>query len=108
MEKSSSLNEEFAWDTEQLTIADAISGPAVKIERETVIKAIGKMKSGKATGPTGIVIDMLKASGDVCIDLVTELINDIIADGVIPQDWQVSYIINRNKVRLLNVVTIEA
>ena len=91
------LNEEFAWDKEHLTIADAISGPAVKIERETVIKAIGKMKSGKATGPTGIVIDMLKASGDVCIDLVTELINDIIADGVIPQDWQVSYIINRYK-----------
>ena len=62
-----------------------------------VIKAMSKMKNGKATGPTGIVIEMLKASGDDCLDLVTELLNNIIADGVIPQDWQISSVINLYK-----------
>ena len=40
--------------------------------------------------PTVIFIDKLKASGDICIDLLFELINDTINDSVIPQDWQVN------------------
>ena len=47
-------------------------GPAVRIKREWV-KAICKMKSGKATGPSGIVAEMFKDSVETGIDLVTEL-----------------------------------
>ena len=40
---------------------------------------------------------MVNTSGDVCIDLVMELINDTITDGMMPWDWQVSSIVNSYK-----------
>ena len=43
-------------------------------------------KTGKAAGPSGIVAEMLKASGD--------LANDMVRNGVIPSEWEGSFIIN--------------
>ena len=37
---------------------------------------------------------MVKASGDTGIELITSLANQIMKDGVIPQDWQSSVIVN--------------
>ena len=55
-------NEEFSWDREGLTDAKPVCGPGEKISEE-VGAAIGKMKLGKAGGPSGVVADMLKAGG---------------------------------------------
>lgn len=88
------LNEEFEWNKDSLTQVDPVHGPAIRIEKEMVVEAVNKMKTGKAAGPTGVVIEMLKAGGDACIDLVTDLVNAIIHDGEIPSDWQVSSIVN--------------
>ena len=52
------------------------------------------MKCNKAAGPSGIVSEMLKASGEAGIDLVTDLVNSILSEGVIPTDWESSSIIN--------------
>ena len=52
------------------------------------------MKNGKAAGVSGIVAEMVKASGDTGIELITSLANQIMKDGVIPQDWQSSVIVN--------------
>ena len=41
-----------------------------------VVKAITKMKTGKAAGPSGIVAEMLKASGDTGAGLVANNAND--------------------------------
>ena len=57
-------------------------------------EAIRKMKNGKAAGMSGIVAEMVKASGDTGIELITSLANQIIKDGVILQDWQSSVIVN--------------
>ena len=59
-----------------------------------VVKAITKMKTGKAAGPSGIVAEMLKASGDTGARLVADLANDMVRNGVIPSDWEDSFIIN--------------
>ena len=68
-------------------------------------KRISKMKSGKAAGPSGIVVEMLKASGTgtlygtdtgTGIDLVTELTNSVV-NGVVPADWKVSSTVNTYK-----------
>ena len=48
------LNEEFSWNPEDLT-ADPVVGPPIHIDVEMVVKAITKMKTGKAAGPSGIV-----------------------------------------------------
>ena len=86
------LNEEFSWNPEDLT-ADPVVGPPIHID-EMVVKAITKMKTGKAAGPSGIVAEMLKASGDTGARLVADLANDMVRNGVIPSDWEDSFIIN--------------
>ena len=87
------LNEEFSWNPEDLT-ADPVVGPPIHIDVEMVVKAITKMKTGKAAGPSGIVAEMLKASGDTGARLVSDLANDMVRNGVIPPDWEDSFIIN--------------
>ena len=87
------LNEEFSWIPEDLT-ADPVVGPPIHIDVEMVVKAITKMKTGKAAGPSGIVAEMLKASGDTGARLVADLANDMVRNGVIPSDWEDSFIIN--------------
>ena len=38
-----------------------------------VKKAISKMKSGKAAGPSGIVVEMIKAAGDTGATMIRDL-----------------------------------
>ena len=52
------------------------------------------MIPGKAAGPSGVVSEMIKASGDAGIELIRDLINAIIAQNCIPSYWQYSYIVN--------------
>ena len=60
-----------------MSTVEPIAGPAMRIEQDWVKLAINKMKSDKAAGPSGIVSEMLKASGEAGIDLVTDLVNSI-------------------------------
>ena len=88
------LNEEFLWDPNTLTDESPVEGPAIIITTEMVSKAISKMKAGKAAGPSGIIIEMIKAAGDQIISSLTSLFNCIVREGVVPTDWHMSYIIN--------------
>ena len=91
------LNVEFPWDKENLPPFDPVQGPAVYITKEMVVGAVKKLKNGKAPGPSGVVGEMLKASGDAGIDMLHHLVNAIIRDGSVPVDWQESYIISLYK-----------
>ena len=62
-----------------------------------ITKAISKMASGKAAGPSGIVAEMLKPVGEAGAVEVRDLIEDIISEGYIPTDWQESFIVNLYK-----------
>ena len=57
------LNVEFPWDEGALPDAPPVEGPPLPITDEMVTKALAKMKSGKAAGPSGIIVEMLKAAG---------------------------------------------
>ena len=87
-------NEEFSWDREGLTDVRPVCGPGEKISEEEVGAAIGKMKLGKAGGPSGVVADMLKAAGDEGTRWMTELCNTEVRDGKIPKDWSRSWLVN--------------
>ena len=52
------------------------------------------MKLGKATGPSNIVAEHLKASGEIGIKLITDLANAMIRGEQAPQDWERSFIVN--------------
>ena len=55
--------------------------------------AMGKMKKGKATGLTGIVTEMFQLLGKEGIKWMTELLNKVLEDEVIPEDWQKSILV---------------
>ena len=74
-----------------------VEGSAIKITPEMVSKAISKMKSGKAAGPSGIIIEMIKAARDGVTVCLTSLFNHIICIGRVTDDWHLSYITNLSK-----------
>ena len=51
------------------------------------------MKAGKAPGPSGIVVEMIKAAGDTGASMIHDLAAAIIRDSKVPSDWEQSFII---------------
>ena len=54
------VNVEFPWNASNLSDKPPLEVPAIKITTEIVSKGINKMKAGKATGPSGIIIEIIK------------------------------------------------
>ena len=61
MEKLQKRKKENVWD--QIVDSDAKEGLACVIAKEEVIRALSKMRHGKAAGRSGVVSEMLEASG---------------------------------------------
>ena len=91
------LNVEFSWDEGALPDAPPVEGPPPPITDEMVTKALAKMKSGKAAGPSGIIVEMLKAAGSKGIVFLRELTKSVVKHGKIPEDWEMSFILNLYK-----------
>ena len=62
-------------------------------EEEEVAAAFKTVKMGKAAGPTGVVSDMMKAAGGFGSRWMTDLINNIVKEGCIPDDWRKSILV---------------
>ena len=52
------------------------------------------MKNAKAAGPSGIIAEMLKASGESGINLARVMTETVFSCGVVPTDWEESFILN--------------
>ena len=63
-----------------------VMGPHCIISEEEVAAAIKGLKIGKAAGPTGVVSEMMKAAGGFGSRWMTDLINNIVKEGCIPDD----------------------
>ena len=57
-------------------------------------EVIKKMKQGKAGGPSGRIVEMIKAGGRETVTAISELVNLIIYEDNIPEDWKDSFVIN--------------
>ena len=55
------------------------------------------MKCGKAADPSGIITEMLKAAGEEGVELVRKLAEAVFSSGIIPGDWEESFILNLYK-----------
>ena len=86
------LNFEFDWDPDHLSNEPLLDGPPIPITID-MVKAISKMKSGKAAGPSGIVVEMIKAAGDTGATMIRDLATAIIRDGKVQTDWEESFIV---------------
>ena len=79
------MNEENEWD--RAVECDPIQGPKCQLTEKEFEEALKKCSTGKAAGPSGVAIEMIKASGDLGIRWMTELCNTILQEGHIPADW---------------------
>ena len=59
------LSAEFDWDPNHLSDESPAEGPPIPITIDMVKKAISQMKAVKALGPSGIVVEMIRAAGDM-------------------------------------------
>ena len=91
------LNVEFPWDQGALPDAPPVEGPPPPITDKIVRKALAKMKSGKSAGPSGIIVEILKAAGSKGIDFLRQLFISVVKHGKIPEDWEMSFILNLYK-----------
>ena len=87
------LNVEFDWDPDHLSNKPPLKGPPIAITFDIMEKAISKMKSGKAAGKSGLVVEMIKAAGDTGATTIRDLATAIICDGKVPTDWEESFIV---------------
>jgi hypothetical protein len=88
------LNEEFEWDRDGLGELPAVCGPAEQLSFEEVRRAIMKSRDGKASGPSGVVAEMLKACGELGVEWMTNICNAVVKEGRIPEDWKKSWMVN--------------
>ena len=87
------LNAEFDWDPNHLSDESPVEGPPIPITIDMVKKAISQMKAGKAPGPSGIVVEVIRAAGDMGAFMIRDLAAAIIRDGKVPSDWEQSFIV---------------
>ena len=87
------LNVEFDWDPDHPSYQSPVEGPPIPITTDMVKKAISQMKAGKAPGPSGIVVEMIRTAGDMGASMIHDLTVAIIRDGKVPSDWEQSFIV---------------
>ena len=86
------LNVEFDWDPDHLSYQPPVEGQPIPITIDMVTKAISQMKAGKALGPSGIVVEMIQAAGDMGAAMIRDIAAAIIRDGKVPSDWEQNFI----------------
>ena len=87
------LNVGFDWDPDHLSKKRPLEGPPIPITIDMVRKAMTKMQSCKAAGPSGIVVEMIKTAGDTGATMIQDLATLIICDGKVPTDLEQSFIV---------------
>ena len=65
----------------------------MSLSDEEIAAAVKGFKIGKAAGLTGVVNEMLMASGGFGIRWMTDLINNIDKEGCTPDDWRTSILV---------------
>ena len=70
-----------------------MEGPAQTISKEEVKKAIQKMKTGKASGPSEVSIELIKALGKEGEEYMSSLLKEIWENEEMPDEWRKSVIV---------------
>ena len=101
------LNVEFDWDPDHLSNEPLLDCPPIPITIDMVKKVISKMKPGKAAGPSGIVVEMIKAAGGTGAAMIRDLATAIIRAQLTGSKVSLSAF-TRARVMLWTEATIEA
>ena len=75
--------------------ANKVEGAARRTDVEEVWCAINCMKIEKASGPSGVPVELFKAGGDKCLKSLTNTFNDILfKDDKLPDEWMSSSLVS--------------
>ena len=67
------LNVEFDWDPDHLSDEPPVEGPPIPITIDMFKKVISQMKTGKSPDSSGIVVEMIRAAGDMGASMTSQL-----------------------------------
>ena len=85
------LNEENAWDGK--VDGMKVEGEVEKITRGEVKAALHDMKRGKAYGISGVCAEFMVGSGEVGIEALTHICNEVLKGDSMPLDWKDSVLV---------------
>ena len=73
--------------------AEVKEGPADCIRMDEMTAALKEMKRHKAPGLSGLVKEMIQATGEIGTQWILDLCNGIVKEGSIPEDWKSSVVL---------------
>ena len=65
---------------------DVVAGPVEKVAWNEIVEAMQKMKSGKATGPSEVRVEMIVASGKIGIKVMMKLCQHVLDGKRMPDE----------------------
>ena len=77
------LNDEFDWDTDYLSDEPPVESLPSPITSDMVLRKLSLDENEKALGPSGIVVEMIQAAGDLGTSMICDHAAAIICDGKI-------------------------
>ena len=85
------MNVENEWSNSINVIK--VEGAVRRIEVEEVQCAMNRMKIKKASGPSGVTIEIFKAGRDKCLKSLTNIFNKILFKNKLLEEWMLSSLI---------------
>ena len=70
-----------------------MEGPSITFTSDMVKKAISETKTSKAQGPSGTVVEMIRAASDTDASMICDLAAAIIYNGKVLSDWEQSFMV---------------
>ena len=86
-------NEENPYSKEGFDVVSGKQVCCVKLKVSEVESALKCMKNGKAASRSELVVEMLKAAERTGVQWLTDIFNDVLTRGEIPEDWNRSILI---------------
>ena len=63
-----------------------------RITTKEILETLAEMKSGKAPGPDGILIEYLKLFGETYVDITHKLVSKIFSEHIYPSKWNTNFL----------------
>ena len=86
------MNQENEWDR-IVVQTDVVERPVEKVACNEIVEAMQNMKSGKATRPSEISVEMILASGEIGVKVMMELCQRVLDGREMPDEWKTSAIV---------------
>ena len=85
------MNEENKWN--HMVETDVLEGPVEKVAHIEIVEAMQNMKSGKATGPSEVSVEMIVASGKIGVKVIMKLCQHVFNGRGMADEWKASVIV---------------